>query len=93
MILYAVSLKLMREFEQGREVCDVLGDNSLAPGGAPYVVLSGHGGEEEARIAYREYAGPRPGKLYWRTLPELRGDEQGLGFYMRLVITRGGYDG
>ena len=81
-----ISLSLMRECEKGRAVADDLGDRSTTPTGEQYVVLSGLGGVDDARIAFAKYAEGRSGTLYWRSLPELREGPDGSMFWMRLFI-------
>lgn len=79
-----IHLGLMREFEKGRKVAELLGDRHLTDGGGQYIVLTGSGAEDGARAAFAEYAKERNGVLYWRTLPEISGGH----FYMRLFIEK-----
>ena len=78
-----VKLNLLRdELKQGYQVG--VGDRSIAVTGEPFVALSGSGGEDEARSAFREYEKGKKGRLYWRTTPEANDVPS---FYMRLLIS------
>jgi hypothetical protein len=79
-----VHLGLMREFEKGRKVADWMHSIHCTPSGDPFVVLSGLGAEDGARIAFAEYAKGRDGALHWRILPEIKDGT----FYMRLFIEK-----
>lgn len=77
------SLKLMREFEAGRSVVDLLGDRYITQNGDAYVTLQGLGGEQGARAAFESYAEGKRGTLHWRALPEISPEG---GYFMRLFI-------
>jgi hypothetical protein len=84
-----MSLNFRSSLETGRNVYDRLGDRMFAPTGEEYAVLTGLGGEDEARAAFESYAKGRPGVLYWRTVPEFRNavKRHPPAYYMRLLIS------
>ena len=81
------TLQIINERHDG-PLFDKLGDTSHAPNGAPYVVIQGVGGMDEAIDAFKAYVTGKAGTLYWRALPELRDDGKphSRHFYMRLVV-------